>query len=109
MTGFDPGQLSSRVTLERPIRTADGSGGATVAWDEVTMLWAAIEPVAAGETFATDRLATRITHRITIRFREDVEGGMRIVHRGRRLGIAAWRDPDETRRFLMLEAVEERR
>jgi len=108
VSSFDPGQLSCRVTLERAVRTADGSGGATVAWDEVATLWTAIEPVAAGETYGADRLSTRVTHRITIRFREDVAGGMRIVHRGRGLGIAAWRDPDETRRFLVLEAVEER-
>lgn len=108
MNGLDPGQLSSRVALERPVRTSDGSGGATVDWAEVATLWAAIEPVAAGEAFAADRLATRVTHRITIRHRADVEGGMRIVHRGRVLRIEAWRDPDEARRFLVLEAVEER-
>jgi len=108
VNGLDPGQLSSRVALERPVRTSDGSGGATVDWVEVATLWAAIEPVAAGEDFAADRLATRVTHRITIRFRSDVEGGMRIVHRGRLLRIESWRDPDEARRFLVLEAVEER-
>jgi len=108
VNGLDPGQLSSRVALERPVRTSDGSGGATVEWVEVATLWAAIEPVAAGEIFAADRLATRVTHRITMRHRTDVEGGMRIVHRGRVLRIEAWRDPDETRRFLVLEAVEER-
>lgn len=108
MSGFDPGQLSSRVALERAVRAADGSGGATLDWEEVVTLWAAIEPVAAGEIFAADRLATRVTHRITIRHRTDVEGGMRIKHRGRVMCIEACRDPDEARRFLVLQAVEER-
>lgn len=108
MSGFDPGQLSSRVALERPVRTPDASGGATIEWEDVAIVWADIEPVEAGETFAADRLATRITHRITIRFRGDVEGGMRIVHRGRALRVAHWRDPDEARRFLVIEATEER-
>ncbi|MCX5576865.1 phage head closure protein [Kaistia terrae] len=108
MNGFDPGQLSSRVTLERQIRVPDGVGGATTDWEEVATVWAAIEPVAAGETFSSDRLATRITHQITLRFRADVEGGMRVRHRERILRIASWRDPDETRRFLILDAVEER-
>ena len=108
MTGFDAGQLSNRVTLERPVRSGDGAGGATVDWQEVATLWARIEPVEAGERNAADRLATRVTHRIPLRFRGDVEGGMRVVHRGRKLAVAAWRDPDETRRFLVLEAVEER-
>jgi len=108
VTGLDPGQLSSRVTLERPVRTDDGSGGATIEWQAVATLWARIEPVEASERNAADRLATRITHKITLRFRDDVEGGMRILHRGRKLVIASWRDPDETRRFLVLDAVEER-
>ncbi|WP_336799458.1 phage head closure protein [Kaistia sp. MMO-174] len=108
MTGLDPGRLSHRVTLERPVRSGDGAGGATVDWQEVATLWARIEPVEAGERNAADRLATRVTHRITLRFRGDVEGGMRVMHRGRTLMIASWRDPDETRRLLVLEAVEER-
>jgi SPP1 family predicted phage head-tail adaptor len=108
VSGFDPSQLSSRVVLERPVRTADGAGGATVDWDEVATLWARIEAVVAGERFAADRLATRVTHRITLRFRADVAGGMRIRHRGRVLVVTAWRDPDETGRFLVLDATEER-
>ncbi|MCX5570422.1 phage head closure protein [Kaistia nematophila] len=108
MTGFDAGRLSNRVTLERPVRAADGAGGATLDWQEVATFWARIEPVEAGERNAADRLATRVTHRITLRFRGDVEGGMRVVHRGRNLAVTAWRDPDETRRLLVLEAVEER-
>ncbi|MBN9025581.1 MAG: head-tail adaptor protein [Rhizobiales bacterium] len=42
MTGFDAGQLSNRVTLERPVRSGDGAGGATVDWQEVATLWARI-------------------------------------------------------------------
>lgn len=108
MSGFDPGQLASRIVLEKPVRTADGAGGATVDWDEVATLWARIEPVSAAERFAADRLATRVTHRITLRFRADIEGGMRIRHRGRGLAVVAWRDPDENRRFLVLDAEEVR-
>lgn len=108
MTGFDPGQLSSRVVLERPVRTADGAGGATVEWEVVATFWAAIEPIAASENTSFDRLATHVTHRLTLRHRAGIEGGMRILHRGRVLRIRAWRDPDETRRFLVLEAAEER-
>lgn len=108
MNGFDPGQLASRVSLERSIRVPDGVGGASIDWEEFATVWAAIEAVVAGESFSADRLSTRVTHKVTIRFRADIDGGMRIAHRGRTLRIAHWRDPDETRRFLVLEAVEER-
>jgi SPP1 family predicted phage head-tail adaptor len=107
VSGFDPGQLASRIGLEKPVRTADGSGGATLDWEEVATVWARIEPVAAAERFAADRLATHVTHRITVRFRTDIEGGMRIAHRGRVLTVIAWRDPDEARRFLVLDATED--
>lgn len=109
MTGsFDPGFLAHRIAVERPVETPDGSGGATLDWQPLATLWAAIEPLGAAESTDADRLATRITHRVTIRFRADVEGGMRLIHRGRSLRIAALRDPDETRRFLELHAEEER-
>jgi SPP1 family predicted phage head-tail adaptor len=105
---FDPGWIAHRVAIERPVATADGAGGATIAWAALATVWAAIEPLAAVETANSDRLATRITHRVTIRFRADIDGGMRIRHRGRLLRIASLRDPDERRRFLVLDAVEER-
>jgi SPP1 family predicted phage head-tail adaptor len=104
---FDPGFLARRVRIERPVATPDGAGGAVIDWVPLATLWAAIEPLGAREDTASDRLATRTTHRITIRFRGDIAGGMGVVHRGRRLRVASWRDPDEARRFLVLDCVEE--
>ncbi|MCX5497658.1 phage head closure protein [Kaistia dalseonensis] len=105
---FDPGILAHRVTIQRPVATPDGAGGAALTWEALATVWAAIDPVSAREDAASDRLATRLTHRITVRFRADLAGGMRIAHRGRSLRITAWRDPDETRRFLVLDTEEER-
>lgn len=46
---------------------------------------------------------------MTIRWRADVASGMRLVHDGRILDIRTVRDPDETARYLTLEALEEGR
>ncbi|MGQ4811368.1 phage head closure protein [Agrobacterium vitis] len=44
---------------------------------------------------------------MTIRFRTDVARGHRLVKGTRILAIRALRDPDETKRFLLLDCEEE--
>jgi SPP1 family predicted phage head-tail adaptor len=105
---FDPGWIAHRVAIERPIRSTDGAGGAEIAFETLATVWAAIEPISAREDGGSGRLATAVSHRVTIRWRADVTGAMRLRHRGRTLRIASLRDPDESRRFLVIEAEEER-
>ena len=105
---FDPGWIAHRVVIERPVRSEDDAGGATIAFETLATVWAAIEPLTAREDPASGRLATRITHRVTIRWRDDVTGAMRLRHRGRILRIASLRDASEDRRFLTIDAEEER-
>nr|WP_281380255.1 phage head closure protein [Prosthecomicrobium pneumaticum] len=101
--------MRHRVTVLRPVSMPDGAGGVAVSFTPLAAVWAAIEPVKAAEDAGPDRPATRLTHRVTIRYRADVEGGMALSHRGRTLRITAMRDPDEGRRLLTLDCVEERR
>ncbi len=105
---FDAGALPHRVTIERPVGTPDDGGGETVAWETVAVVWARVEPLRADERTAGAHLAMLATHRVILRWRDDVSGGMRVVHRGRALRVRAAADPDETRRFLELAAQEER-
>lgn len=106
--GFDPGRLRCRMTLSTPVETPDGAGGATVVWTDVATLWARLDPVGANERRIADHLATVATHRITIRWRDDIAGGMRFTWRGRSFRVTAVHDPDETRRYLVAATVEER-
>ncbi|HZP20088.1 MAG TPA: phage head closure protein [Bauldia sp.] len=105
---FDPGWLRHRIVIEAATPAGDGAGGETLAWATVATLWSRIDPVAASERSAGEHLATVATHRVTIRWRDDVTGGMRVAYRGRYFRIAATRDPDETQRYLELTAIEER-
>ena len=104
---FEPGWIAHRIVIEQPTAMADGSGGAIVAFAPLATVWAAVEPVRAAATTDGDRLGAAITHRVTIRWRDDIAAGMRIRHRGRRLAIETVADPDERRRFLLIEAKEE--
>jgi SPP1 family predicted phage head-tail adaptor len=49
-----------------------------------------------------DRATGVVTHVVTMRFREDVTGGMRLLYRGRRYRVLAAYDPDARRRYVVL-------
>lgn len=83
------GALRERVTLEAANRVADGGGGATVTWEAVTELWAAVRPIGGEERLRADQLAGRITHEVWIRHRSGVTPAMRFRSGTRILEIVA--------------------
>ncbi len=102
----DPGRLSARLVLEAPTELPDGQGGVSEGWAPVAELWGRIEPLGASPDEVAGAAIGRVSHRVTIRYREDVLHAMRFTHRGRHLVIRAARDPDETRRYLICECEE---
>lgn len=105
---YDPGRLRHHVVVESAAGAPDGAGGEAIAWDAVATLWALVEPVAAGERIVAGHLSSVVTHTVTMRYRPDIAGGMRILHRGRALRVLAVHDPDERRRYSVARCAEER-
>ena len=106
MTALRPiGALRHRLTLERAALAADGS----TVWTPDGVLFAARAPVSGGETDAGGGATGRLTHRIELRFREDLTRRDRLVKGERIFRILAVRDPDERRSRLVLDAEEEMR
>jgi len=103
---LDPGELNARLSLETPEELPDGQGGVSEDWTPVASLWGRIEPLRAGPDEIAGAAIAVITHRVTIRHRDDVKHAMRLVHRGRHLVIRAVRDPDESRRYLICDCEE---
>lgn len=89
--------LSSRLTLESPLRVADGGGGATITWIVEDALWAHVEPQSGRERLAADGASSRVAHRVTIRHRAGVTPEMRFVWGTRVLAIQAVLDDGEGR------------
>ncbi len=104
----DPGRLSARLDLETPLQTDDGQGGLSGGWELAASLWGRIEPLRGVPGEAAGASIAPVTHRVTIRYRDDVRHAMRFVHRGRALLIRAVRDPDESRRYLICDCEENR-
>lgn len=107
MKGFDPGWLRHRVTIEEPTATPDLAGGESVLWSTRAVIWAEVAPVAAREAAVAGHHAAVATHEVTMRWRNDLDGRLRLVHRDRIFRILAVTDPDERRRYLVASVREE--
>ena len=103
---IDPGRLSARLVLEQPAETPDGQGGVTRSFSALATLWARIEPVVAKADEAAGALPVTVTHRIWLRHRGDLAGGMRLRKGARIFAIHAFRDPDETGRYMLCDCEE---
>ena len=102
----NPGLLSRRLTLEVPVETADGAGGVTRSFEAVATLWAQVTEVSAARALEADRAGARISHRIVIRFADDITTRHRLRDGDRVFRIVALRNADGRRRFLQIEAEE---
>jgi SPP1 family predicted phage head-tail adaptor len=103
---IDPGRLSVRLVLERPVEAPDGQGGVTRSFSALAMLWACIEPIAARADEAAGAVPVTVTHRIWLRWRDDLVGGMRLRKGARLFVIRAFRDPDEAGRYALCDCEE---
>lgn len=103
---IDPGKLTSELILEALHRLSDGMGGYTENWVEDTTIWGRIEPVSTAQRDFGTRPRPQITHRILVRFRDDISTDKRL-RKGRRIfSLLSAHDPDETGRYLICLAVE---
>lgn len=103
-------RLRHRVTLQEPALTTDNAGGYTRTWDDVADLWAEVSPLEA-QSFSQERLQdlhlqSRVTHRVTLRYREGVTADMRLVFEERVLVIRAIVNARELGEALVILAEE---
>lgn len=64
---LDAGLLRERATFQAEVRTPDGGGGAAMAWQDVTTVWARYLPASAREAVAAGRLEAAEAGVLTVR------------------------------------------
>lgn len=106
---IDPGQLTSELALEAMQPLPDGMGGYAETWSEIAMVWGRIEPVSSTQKDFGARPQPEVTHRILMRFREDISTDKRLRKAGRIFALRSVHDPDESGRYLICLAREEGR
>lgn len=102
------GERGRRFTLELPIETPDGFGGAIRTFQPGPRLWGAMEMLSADERVRAGRPEAVVTHRITFRARAGLSDGMQLTLGLRRFRITSATDPDGRGRELVC-LVEEMR
>ncbi len=101
-------RLRQRITIQAESEAADGMGGSTVSWVNVATVWAELLPLRTGavERLNEFQLSERITHRIVMRYRNDVTAKHRISYAGRVFNIRAVRNVEEQGIILEILAEE---
>lgn len=75
------GKLRHRVVIQKQAESQNQSDGSIIIeWVDVAKVWCAIEPLSAREFVAAQAEASKITTRITVRYRPDVTAKMRLYH-----------------------------
>jgi len=100
VTEFLPSDLRHRLTLEQIERASDESGGFTETRATVATLWCDLRPLEGVETVEADRLAGRVSHEISLRYRPGVVPAMRLRKGTRVFHIVSVINVDERNRWL---------
>lgn len=101
------GALRRRMLLEEPADVDDGAGGVTRLYQTRDSVWAALETVAAHPAIADNRGGARLTHRITLRWRADIDVDKRFRLGSRIFWVRSVADADAHRRHLAVMVEEE--
>ena len=109
---IDPGKMRHRITFQRFTGDADAYGDPLQAddayWDDVTTLWAAIDPISGREFYAAEQSQSEVSHKIRCRYRDGLDTAMRIVY-GRRkfrlISIIDWEERHESLLIMCRELV----
>lgn len=101
------GGMRHRLVLERRRQCSEAAQDDLPDWAAIAAVWGAIEPLSGAESLAADRLQSRVTHEIRLRYRTDITSAMRLRMGARVFHIVSVIDEEERRRFLVCR-VEER-
>lgn len=103
------GDLRHRITFQEAVLASDGIGGQVEAWQNIAdtpTVWARIEPVNGLERFFAEKLEENVSHKITIRYRNDILPQYRILFDGRVFEVKTSRALLERKDFTIIEAIE---
>ena len=77
-------QLDRRITIQQVTKTPDRFGGEVETWTDLADVWASFRPQTAGERFQSnaDILQATTTAAFRIRWRDDLDATMRVIHEG---------------------------
>ena len=102
----DAGDLSHRYILESREETPDGFGGHFVEWRPEGAIWGAPRVLRATDETRAGQVEEELALAITVRWRPRLASGWRLRRGARTFEVETVRDPDQRRRWLVLDVRE---
>lgn len=100
-------RLRHRITLEKMQLISTEGGQFIQNWQVIDTVWAEIVPSSSGgESLFGEQLEAPVSHRITLRYRADVDAQMRVAFGERIFNIRKVFSPEERRETLVMLAEE---
>ena len=96
------GALRHKITVLTPSRIADSGGGAGLIWSPGASLWARVIRLSTIQDFVGDRRRRLKRIAATIRLRDDIEPGMRVLYESDLYEITSVESGDDRERRLTL-------
>lgn len=99
MNAIAAARLSKRVLIQSRGSSKDSFGEPLPVWSDLASVWADVQPLAGRELETARRLASEVTHVITVRFMyifadTNLAASYRALHQGRIFNIHASVDED---------------
>lgn len=104
-------QLNKRITFESQVKIDDGGGGFNLSWEALednSEVYASIVSLSSNEIFTFLKREIKASHKIIIRYRDDISADMRIIYGENIYSIKSLRDAQGLGRYLEIIADEER-
>jgi SPP1 family predicted phage head-tail adaptor len=94
-----------RLVIQQPSQIGqDAYGAPNRSFSTLATVWGQIEPLTGAETDFGDQIVAQSTHRLTIRYRDDVTSQMQATHRGDTYRFTAVLNPGERDVELVIAA-----
>ena len=101
------GMLRHRVRIQESVLSSDGAGGFTEAWQDVAdtpEVSAAITVMSTSEQLRFYQQEVTVTHRLVLRYRDDLNPGMRLLRGNMAYDIVSAADRDGRQEYLEILA-----
>jgi SPP1 family predicted phage head-tail adaptor len=100
------GDMRHRITILKPVNTADDNGFETETYENFKTVWASISNLYGREYFEAATLNAEKTVKFTIRYIDGIDNSMRISFRGKQYEITFIDNIKYENRFIEIRALE---
>jgi len=97
---LDPGKLNKRIKIKKKGEKEDGYGGYKTTYIDVCNPWALVRALRGKEKVAAEQTVSEVTHKIIIRYRDDILTSYVVVYKGNILEIESVINLNEENRYL---------